>query len=187
MKKSMSVKLAAMYVCCGIVTATLAVGIGFATNSIIDSVKSDAAASVAEAQKAMYDTSQIQQQTTHAAPDESTTESNVGDEAAIVSDIGSEQNKSEYENENSDDISVQSVQNNNSPKNPIEDENTIKNNKYVVLTETGDAVYYINSEDTLSYISSVTGYSVDELAEYNCIRNVDLIYAGSALRIPDED
>lgn len=40
--------------------------------------------------------------------------------------------------------------------------------------------------DTLSQISLDTGISVDRLAEYNSIPNPDLIYAGSALRVPSE-
>lgn len=40
--------------------------------------------------------------------------------------------------------------------------------------------------DTLSEISLETGISVDRLADYNHIENPDLIYAGSALRVPSE-
>lgn len=50
--------------------------------------------------------------------------------------------------------------------------------------ETVGSTYFIQSGDTLSGISSYVHYSVDELANYNEIRNVDLIYAGSVLRIP---
>lgn len=45
-------------------------------------------------------------------------------------------------------------------------------------------VYYIKEGDTLSSISDKVLYSVDELAKYNKIKDVNLIYAGSALRIP---
>lgn len=44
-------------------------------------------------------------------------------------------------------------------------------------------VYTIQSGDTLSGISEKLGVSVDELANKNEIRNVNLIYMGSALKI----
>lgn len=46
-------------------------------------------------------------------------------------------------------------------------------------------VYDIKRGDTLSKISGEVLYSVDALAAYNHIRNVNLIYAGSTLRVPD--
>lgn len=45
-------------------------------------------------------------------------------------------------------------------------------------------VYVVQDGDTLSSISTATGVSVDRLAEANGIRNVHLIYRGSALVIP---
>lgn len=45
-------------------------------------------------------------------------------------------------------------------------------------------VYVVQNGDTLSSISAATGVSVDRLAEANGIRNVHLIYRGSALVIP---
>ena len=45
-------------------------------------------------------------------------------------------------------------------------------------------VYVVQNGDTLSSISTATGVSVDRLAEANGIRNVHLIYRGSALVIP---
>lgn len=45
-------------------------------------------------------------------------------------------------------------------------------------------VYQIQRGDTLSKISAAFGVSVDELAELNHIKDVNLIYTGSALRIP---
>lgn len=45
-------------------------------------------------------------------------------------------------------------------------------------------VYVVQKGDTLSSISAATGVSVDRLAEVNGIRNVHLIYRGSALVIP---
>lgn len=57
-------------------------------------------------------------------------------------------------------------------------------NEYIVLTTDGDMAYLIQKGDTLSEISSVVYVSVDELAEYNGIKNVNMIYAGSSLRVP---
>jgi hypothetical protein len=54
----------------------------------------------------------------------------------------------------------------------------------VIQTEDGTHVYLIASGDTLTSLSAAFGYSVDELANFNQIRNVNLIYANSALRIP---
>lgn len=45
-------------------------------------------------------------------------------------------------------------------------------------------VYVVQDGDTLSSISAATGASVDRLAQANGIRNVHLIYRGSALVIP---
>lgn len=53
-------------------------------------------------------------------------------------------------------------------------------------TRNGEKVYIIKWGDTLSYISAETGFSVDEIANLNEIRDVNMIYADSALRIPDE-
>lgn len=47
-----------------------------------------------------------------------------------------------------------------------------------------DTLYLIKWGDTLSQISLDTGVSVERLAEYNSITNVDLIYADALLRIP---
>ena len=46
-------------------------------------------------------------------------------------------------------------------------------------------VYTIKYGDTLTKLSKAFGYSVDELAKFNSIRNVNLIYAESSLRIPN--
>lgn len=56
----------------------------------------------------------------------------------------------------------------------------------------GDVVHRVVVGDTLSKISAKYGVSVDRIAEYNSIRDVNLIYADSALeiqvlRIPSED
>lgn len=58
-------------------------------------------------------------------------------------------------------------------------------NPKIMTDENGNRYYHIVWGDTLCKISSDVHYSVDELAEYNHIRNVHLIYAESDLRIPD--
>lgn len=46
------------------------------------------------------------------------------------------------------------------------------------------SIWHVRAGDTLSGISDATGASVDAIATANGIRDVDLIYAGSALVIP---
>lgn len=58
--------------------------------------------------------------------------------------------------------------------------------KYFSIADNGDIIYQIQKGDTLSYISSVFGRPVDEIAEYNHIKNVNLIYADSSIRIPTD-
>lgn len=55
---------------------------------------------------------------------------------------------------------------------------------HIVRKADGTMVYMIQPGDTLTSISATLGYSVDELANFNQIRNVNLIYANSALRVP---
>ena len=43
----------------------------------------------------------------------------------------------------------------------------------------------IQDGDTLSQLSAAFGFSVDELASFNHIRDVDIIYANSSLRVPE--
>lgn len=57
---------------------------------------------------------------------------------------------------------------------------------HIVQKSDGTMVYMIQSGDTLTSISATLGYSVDEIANFNQIRNVNLIYANSALRVPKE-
>ena len=69
----------------------------------------------------------------------------------------------------------------------IED-STIDGSNFKVIDRNGqETVYVIQNGDTLSYISEQVGYSVDELAEYNHIADVNLIYSDSALRLPQQD
>lgn len=59
---------------------------------------------------------------------------------------------------------------------------------FVIVDPEGNIVYVVEKGDTLSKISGIVGYSVNELAEYNKISNVNLIYTDESLRIPaDED
>lgn len=55
---------------------------------------------------------------------------------------------------------------------------------HIFQKDDGTMVYMIQPGDTLTSISATLGYSVDELANFNQIRNVNLIYANSALRVP---
>lgn len=55
---------------------------------------------------------------------------------------------------------------------------------HIVRKSDGTMVYMIQPGDTLTSISATLGYSVDEIANFNQIRNVNLIYANSALRVP---
>ncbi len=55
---------------------------------------------------------------------------------------------------------------------------------FVVVDPDGNMVYIVKKGDTLSKISGMVGYSVDELAEYNHIKNVNLIYVNESIRIP---
>ena len=58
---------------------------------------------------------------------------------------------------------------------------------YVDIDVDGSVVYHINKGDTLSEISGKLGYSVDSIADENEIRNPNLIYEGSSLRVPMND
>jgi LysM repeat protein len=69
---------------------------------------------------------------------------------------------------------------------PIEDVSNGEINPNVYTDENGNVYYHVVWGDTLCSISSDLHISVDELAEYNHIRNVHLIYAESDLRIPPE-
>lgn len=56
--------------------------------------------------------------------------------------------------------------------------------EFVIVDPEGNMVYIVKKGDTLSFISGIVGYSVDELAEYNEISNVNLIYTDESIRIP---
>lgn len=72
------------------------------------------------------------------------------------------------------------------PVTPIEVASNGEINPNVYTDANGNVYYHVVWGDTLCSISSDLHISVDELAEYNHIRNVHLIYAESDLRIPPE-
>jgi len=47
-----------------------------------------------------------------------------------------------------------------------------------------DTVYFIQDGDTLTAISAELGVSVDAIAAYNAVRDVNVISEGSVLRVP---
>lgn len=55
-----------------------------------------------------------------------------------------------------------------------------------IVTAVEPTIYMIQKGDTLTKLSRQFSYSVDELANFNQIRNVNLIYANSVLRIPQK-
>lgn len=48
----------------------------------------------------------------------------------------------------------------------------------------GRVAYIVQEGDTLCYVSTLTGYSVDMLAKENEIDDINLIYTGEAIMIP---
>lgn len=50
----------------------------------------------------------------------------------------------------------------------------------------GHWVYIVKANDTLSYISGLVGFSVQELADFNNIENVNLIYGDQVIRLPHD-
>lgn len=53
-----------------------------------------------------------------------------------------------------------------------------------VAAQQKDTVYLIQNGDTLTSISAKLGMSVDAIAAYNAVRNVNVINAGAVLRVP---
>lgn len=79
-----------------------------------------------------------------------------------------------------------SIRNNNA-YNELKEE-FVKNNLDIndlKFNANGDMIYIIRKDDTLSYLSRLFGYSVDKIANLNEIRDVNLIYEGSSLQIPN--
>lgn len=71
----------------------------------------------------------------------------------------------------------------NSTKTPEAED--VTDNKQIVTIEKKPLIYTIKSGDTLTKISARTLFSVDEIANFNQIRNVNMIYTNSALRLPN--
>lgn len=70
----------------------------------------------------------------------------------------------------------------------LNDQATISSKIFLQVPVTQDSnnspVYDIKPGDTLTSISHEFGFSVDQIANLNQIRDVNVIYAGSLLRIP---
>lgn len=49
-----------------------------------------------------------------------------------------------------------------------------------------DTIYTISEGDTLTWISSHLNVSIDAIASYNAIRDVDVISSGAVLRVPGD-
>lgn len=77
--------------------------------------------------------------------------------------------------------------------NPEDEKPVIIDGKEVYVSELlmkqddGTLAYLIRPGDTLCYISQLFGYSVPEIAEFNHVPNVNLIYADSIMRVPNWD
>lgn len=56
---------------------------------------------------------------------------------------------------------------------------------YVEPTPSGETIYVVVKGDTLSRIASLYGTTYQKLAEYNGIKNPNLIYPGQHIRIPE--
>ena len=55
-----------------------------------------------------------------------------------------------------------------------------------IPTKSGETIYVVVKGDTLSKIASLYGTTYQKLAEYNGIKNPNLIYPGQHIRIPEE-
>lgn len=77
---------------------------------------------------------------------------------------------------------------NNSKSEPLDNQATksskISSQVSVRQDSNNNPVYDIKPGDTLTSISHEFGFSVDQIANLNQIRDVNVIYAGSSLRIP---
>lgn len=56
--------------------------------------------------------------------------------------------------------------------------------EYCVKDSNGHWIYIVKRGDSLSRISGKVGFSVQELADYNHIENVNLIYTNQTIRLP---
>lgn len=97
---------------------------------------------------------------------------------AVVMSINAEKSKQEHKSDNKSTETIVS-------DSTLATESVDTKKGSVIIDKDGKKTYYIKPGDTLCDISRATGFSVDELAEYNDIRDVNLIYAKSVLRVPD--
>lgn len=128
-------------------------------------------------------------------PTESETENITGDKPEIddsdteisdgVTDSDSEENTIQNpESNDNDDMSTDT----DDTTNKVDDDAVISIPYFgadnVIFDADGNLVYLVKRGDTLTKVSNLTGYSVQELAEYNHIENINLIYSNQAIRIP---
>lgn len=97
-------------------------------------------------------------------------------------DSGSSENSTDVDDHDTDAPSVGSDEADNIPES-----GTLPNYSSICVKDNdGNWVYIVKRGDTLSKVSGMVGYSVQELASYNHIRNIHRIYVGQSIRIPHE-
>ena len=187
MNKKNSQKLSALYAGGVVLTGFFAGGIGYATVSIIDNMKYNTLKQIENnyVYAAEMQSSQNQIDTSLYEADNSVVETTgfVSESEVVTTEPISNDLVVQDKSESTTDSGNSPNLSNSTPA----DETKKYDNKNIKFDDDGTAIYYVQKGDTLSYVSSVTGYSVDSLAEYNGIFNVNVIYAGSAIRIPLTD
>lgn len=193
-KKEQSLK--GLYAGGAVAVGAFAVGVALLTNTVVSNMSAnmlDVSNSTAmNINQAGYaDTVDPQYSTTYVDPttglsnsnDSQSTQGNYGNNCqnGCAANCNPVVNEDTTENDTTNEESSTAI-------NEPEDENTITecDHEHMEVDSTGDGIYYIKKGDTLSYVSSLTGYSVDELAEYNEIRDINIINEGSVLRVPLE-
>ena len=201
-----STKLSAIYAGGIILTGAFIGAVGFATYNIVDNMKQDTIANIQQSRLAAAEAIFVDGNGNYYLPDNTVVpasnfagtvtetvipapneEDVIAEDEAVATEASSEEEAdTELENDTeSDDNEKSDKKSKKDSKDKSADETSKKfDNKNIEMFDDGTAVYHIQKGDTLSYVSSVVGYSVDELAEYNSIDNVNVIYAGSAIRIP---
>lgn len=71
-----------------------------------------------------------------------------------------------------------------SPEEPETNTNWVNDIDGLTQLENGDYGWTVSSGDSLSKLSALTGFSVQEIADYNGITNVNLIHEGDVIRFP---
>ena len=59
-----------------------------------------------------------------------------------------------------------------------------RNSDQIGVPPQADEIYYIQNGDTLTDLSARFGMSIDYIADYNAVRDVNVISEGAALRVP---